>query len=163
MESLKGDGLIEEPEGSTEIEEVSSGEVDNVETKMENAGEVDGGSNVGIGTEEIVKELKKVKKQNFVTHCLLSAMIMLILAWQVSEVSLIWKLKDGLSHPFRSFGGVFSRIVKPGPDTNGQDAEKQFSAAKQRLTEAAAALPSVIIPEIPLWDLPDLVLDGEHQ
>ncbi|KAE8023706.1 hypothetical protein FH972_009377 [Carpinus fangiana] len=162
LESLKGDGLIEEPEGSTEIEEVSSGEVDNVETKVENADEVDGGSSVGIGTEEIVKELKKVKKQNFVTHCLLSVMIVLTLAWQVSEVSLIWKIKNGLTRPFRSFGGMFSWILK-GPDADGQDAEKQFSVAKQRLTKAAASLPSVIIPEIPLGDLPDLVLDGEHQ
>lgn len=160
LESLKGDGALKEPEASlTEIEEVSSAEVDNVETKMENAGEVDGGSSV----EEIVKELKEVKRQNFVTHCLLSALIVLTVAWQVSEVSLIWKLKNGFSRPFRSFGSAFSWILK-GPDANGtQDAEKQFAAAKQRLTEAAASLPSVVIPEIPLMDFPDLVLEGENQ
>jgi hypothetical protein len=159
LESLKEDVALKEPEASlTEIEEVSSAEVDNVETKMENAGEVDGGSSV----EEVVKELKEVKRQNFVTHCLLSALIVLTVAWQVSQVSLIWKLKDGFSHPFRSFGSAFSWILKR-PDANGtQDAEKQFAAAKQRLTEAAASLPSVVIPEIPLVDLPDLVLEGEN-
>lgn len=159
---MKGDGPVEEPEASTdEIEELSSAEVDDVETKMESAGEDEGGSSVEIGTEEIVKELRELKKQNFVTQCLLSVMIVLTVVWQVSEVSLILKVKEGLSNPLKSFGGVFSWMLK-GPDTNGQDAEKQFSAAKQRLTEAAAALPSVIT-ETPLLDLPDWVLEGENQ
>ncbi|GKF37957.1 hypothetical protein Tco_0114715, partial [Tanacetum coccineum] len=43
---------------------------------------------------KIVKELKELKRQNFITQCLLSAMIVLTVTWQISEVSIILKLKD---------------------------------------------------------------------
>ncbi|KAF5773687.1 hypothetical protein HanXRQr2_Chr13g0591331 [Helianthus annuus] len=36
--------------------------------------------------EKILKELKKVRRQNVVTHCLLSVMILLTVTWQISEV-----------------------------------------------------------------------------
>ncbi|GJU87618.1 hypothetical protein Tco_1295164, partial [Tanacetum coccineum] len=49
---------------------------------------------------KIVKELKELKRQNFITQCLLSAMIVLTVTWQISEVSIILKLKDGVTHPF---------------------------------------------------------------
>lgn len=144
LESLKGDGAIKEAEASTEIEEVSSAAVGNVERKND-------------GTEEIVKELKKLKKQNFVTHCLLSVMIVLTVAWQLSEVSLILKVRDGLKHPFRSFGGLLGAMLK-GPDTNGQDAEKQSS---KQLIEGPT-LPSINIPELPHVEFLDLGLNGDN-
>lgn len=49
-----------------------------------------------------------------------------------------------------------------GAGSNVQDAEKQFSAAKQNLIEGVASLPSVKIPEIPHVDLLDLGLNGEN-
>ncbi|MCD9559624.1 hypothetical protein HAX54_017691 [Datura stramonium] len=39
----------------------------------------------GEKEEKVVKELKKIQKQNFITQCLLSAMIVLTLTWQLSE------------------------------------------------------------------------------
>ena len=100
LESLKGDGTIKEPEASTEasteIDEVSPTAVCNVDNKMENAGQLNGGSNETES--EIVKELKKVKRQNFVTHCLLSVLIVLTAAWQVSEVKLILKVRSERAH-----------------------------------------------------------------
>ncbi|KAK1434502.1 hypothetical protein QVD17_00245 [Tagetes erecta] len=69
--------------------------------------------------ERIVKEIKKVRRQNMITHCLVSVMILLTLAWQISEVSIILKLKNGVTHPFRSLGTMLKRIVvKPKQDHN---------------------------------------------
>lgn len=151
MESLKGDNAVKEPEALTEVEEENySAAAGNVDVNMGNAGQMDGGG-IEIRAEEIVKELKKVKRQNFVTHCLLSVMIALTVAWQLSEVSLILQVKEGLSNPFRSVGSLLSGMLK-GPASNGQDIEKQSSPAKK--------LPPLKIPEIPHVDLPDVGLNG---
>uniref|UniRef100_A0A7N0RBV8 Uncharacterized protein n=1 Tax=Kalanchoe fedtschenkoi TaxID=63787 RepID=A0A7N0RBV8_KALFE len=63
-------------------------------------------------TDRILKEIQNLKRQNLITHCLLGAMIVLTLGWQLSEVSLILALKDGLTHPFRTIGKTVSRMVK---------------------------------------------------
>ncbi|KAL0004609.1 hypothetical protein SO802_012170 [Lithocarpus litseifolius] len=158
LESLKGDSTIKEPEASTEVDEVSPTAVCNVDNKMENAGQLNGGSNETES--EIVKELKKVKRQNFVTHCLLSVLIVLTAAWQVSEVKLILKVKEGFSHPFQSFGSLLTGMLK-GPNKNGEDAEKKSSHAEQPIE--APPLPAIKIPELPHVDLPDLGLNGEYK
>ncbi|XP_019180491.1 PREDICTED: uncharacterized protein LOC109175639 [Ipomoea nil] len=62
--------------------------------------------------DRVIKELKKIQRQNFLTHCLVSAMIVLTVTWQLSEMSLILKLKDGLNHPFRSLRGFVAGIFK---------------------------------------------------
>lgn len=154
MESLKGDGAaLKELEAPTEVEEISSAaHGHDVDVRMENAGEIDVGG-TEIRAEEIVKELKEVKRQNFVTQCLVSVMIVLTVAWQVSEVSLVLKVKNGLSHPFRSFRSILVGMLK-GPDKNGQDAENQSSPAKPLLVD---------IPEVPFVDLGSLSLDGEKK
>ncbi|KAJ8759087.1 hypothetical protein K2173_003325 [Erythroxylum novogranatense] len=139
LESLKGDASSENPKSKTAESLVGS------ELKEdEKAGRLDGG-------EEIVKELRKLKRQNTVTHCLLSVMIVLTVVWQVSEVSLILKVKDGLSHPFKSFGSLLSGLVK-NPVTSIQEAEKQNSSSTQQSPEAAY-LPALNMPEIPHVDL----------
>ncbi|XP_047159405.1 uncharacterized protein LOC124829870 [Vigna umbellata] len=119
---LKGEEINEEFEDSRSSEPVAS-----VTEATEN--------------DEIMKELKKVKRQNFVTHCLLSVMIVLTVVWQVSEVSLILQLKDGLSHPFRSFGNMLKGMVKV-PRVKGQDADDD-----EQLLESSS-LPSMIIPDM---------------
>ncbi|KAG6653890.1 hypothetical protein I3843_05G098200 [Carya illinoinensis] len=158
LESLEGDNALKESEALSEVEEENpSPAVGIVDVNMGNARQVDRGG-VEIGAEEIVKELKKVKRQNFVTHCLLSAMIVLTVAWQLSEVTLIWKVKKGLSNPFRSVGSLLAGMLK-GPATNGQDTEKLSSLTKE-LPSEAPSLPLLKIPEIPHMDLPDLGLNG---
>ncbi|XP_027903557.1 uncharacterized protein LOC114163442 isoform X2 [Vigna unguiculata] len=79
-------------------------------------GEDEGG---GSENDEIMKELKKV-----------------------SEVSLILQLKDGLSHPFRSFGNILKGMVKV-PDVKGQDADD-----REELLESSSSLPSMVIPDM---------------
>ncbi|KAL1187611.1 hypothetical protein V5N11_031602 [Cardamine amara subsp. amara] len=61
---------------------------------------------------EIAKDIKNVKRQNTITHVLLSAVIFLTLAWQVSEYSMILMMKDRISHPIRSIGGMLNGIFK---------------------------------------------------
>lgn len=82
----------------------------------------------GMDNEEIVQELKKVKKQNFVTHCLLVAMIVLTITWQISEVSLLLWLKNGVTHPVRSFGSLVKGMLIP----NGRNKERQQSFTKDK-------------------------------
>ncbi|KAF8075627.1 hypothetical protein N665_1075s0006 [Sinapis alba] len=62
--------------------------------------------------EEIAKDIKEVKRQNKVTHVLLSALIILTLTWQLSEYSMIYMMKDRLTHPIRSIGGMLSGVFK---------------------------------------------------
>lgn len=62
--------------------------------------------------EEIAKDMDKVKKQNKVTHILLSALIILTLTWQLSEYSMIFMLKDRISHPVRSITGMLNGMFK---------------------------------------------------
>lgn len=157
MESLKEDGAIKQPKSSVEPNELHSPAVGEMEVKSMARNEVDAGS-AEIGTEEIIKELKKVERQNSITHWLLSIMIVLILGWQLSEFSFILKVKEGLNHPFRSFGNLVIGMLK-GPDNNGQDAEKQSSLTKKPQIETPP-LP-LRIPELPHVDLPVLGLNGE--
>uniref|UniRef100_A0A1J3H3R8 Uncharacterized protein n=1 Tax=Noccaea caerulescens TaxID=107243 RepID=A0A1J3H3R8_NOCCA len=75
-------------------------------------GKREGQTHLEESIEEIAKDIKKVKKQNTITHILLSALIILTLTWQLSEYSMIYMMKDRLSHPIRSIGGMFSGIFK---------------------------------------------------
>ncbi|KAE8649098.1 hypothetical protein Csa_015237 [Cucumis sativus] len=109
----------------------------NLEAERENNVER---SEMKLKTEEIVKELKEVKKQNFITHCLVSAMIILTVAWQISEVSFILKLRDGLlSNPFKSLATILKR--------------KTTSAIQHQIE--ATELPHLNIPALPHVTLPD--------
>ncbi|KAL8227453.1 hypothetical protein R6Q57_015037 [Mikania cordata] len=68
----------------------------------------------------ILKELKKVRKQNVITHCLLSVIIILTLGWQISAVSVILKLKDGVTHPFRTMFKALKTKNQPQPQPQPQ-------------------------------------------
>ncbi|KAJ6961828.1 hypothetical protein NC652_000704 [Populus alba x Populus x berolinensis] len=126
-ESLKGDDAkLVQSELSSATEDVNSPAVGEAVSKHGEEGPAYGGSRENAAAEEIVRELRKVRRQNFVTHCLLSVMIVLTVAWQVSEVSLILKVKDGLRHPFKSFGSMLTGMLKD-PRANDQDSEKQLS------------------------------------
>lgn len=146
METLKKDGKVEQSEPLGDPGELSSPAVGEAENEIAN--EVMDGAIDDSEREEIVRELRKVKRQNFVTHCLLSVMIVLTFAWQLSEVSLILKVKDGLSHPFRSFGGMLAGMLKKGRGpiaiANDQNGQLQLEATP---------LPPLKIPELPNLDL----------
>ncbi|KAL3511452.1 hypothetical protein ACH5RR_030853 [Cinchona calisaya] len=149
LDPLKEDGSLEElkPEGGEKSSETANEASD---------------SSSEIGGEEIMEELKKVKKQNFITHCLLSTMIVLTVAWQLSEVSLILKLKEGLSNPFKFLGGLITGMLK-GPRITGQEVEKLASSAKDKPLLAASSLPGLKIPKLPLVELPVFDFDSEEE
>ncbi|XP_061959802.1 uncharacterized protein LOC133680817 isoform X1 [Populus nigra] len=127
LESLKGDDAkLVQSELSSATEDVNSPAIGEAVSKHGEEGPAYGGSRENAAAEEIVKELRKVRRQNFVTHCLLSMMIVLTVAWQVSEVSLILKVKDGMRHPFKSFGSMLTGMLKD-PRAHDQDSEKQQS------------------------------------
>lgn len=145
--------MLKQPGGKTGQEEANSSATGEVETRDENAGHL-GGDGAVISREEIVNELRNVKRQNFITHCLLSVMIVLTAAWQLSEVKLILKVKDGLNHPFRSVGSVLTGMFKR-PGNIAQDAEENHQ------TEAHQRTP-LNIPELPHVILPELSMNGER-
>lgn len=123
------------------------------------------GVNTEYGREDIIKELRRVKRQNFITHCLLSVMIVLTVAWQVSEVSLILKVKgkvkDGMSHPFRIFGSMITGMLK-GSNGNGKEGERQSSSTKQNIV-VPSAYPGLKIPELPQMELSFLDFDVDQE
>ncbi|OVA17480.1 hypothetical protein BVC80_1837g303 [Macleaya cordata] len=124
-----------------------------------------------MGTEEIVKELRKLKRQNTVTHWLLSVMIFLTVAWQLSEVSLILTVKDTLRNPFKSVGDLIKGAIngsgaKIGERNNNEiDCAAAAAAAKSSLSNCCSqletpSLPPLKIPDFPRMDLPVLGLNN---
>ncbi|KAH9618255.1 hypothetical protein KSS87_015543 [Heliosperma pusillum] len=111
LEALKIDGVIDPIEPVSESKEVSSCKSAEMERKGKDETETPE-SKIASESEDVVKELKKLEKQNRVTHWLLSALIVLTVAWQLSEVSLLLKLKQGVTQPFKSFGNFFKEVVK---------------------------------------------------
>ncbi|KAF8040912.1 hypothetical protein BT93_B2975 [Corymbia citriodora subsp. variegata] len=164
VESLKASRAIKKPESSADtgaavddVDEAKS--YATIEAVELEAKEGHGGDETEATSEEIVRELKKVKRQNTVTHWLLSAMIALTVVWQLSEVSLVLKVRDGLSHPFRYFGGAMTGFFK-GPATKGRDdADKD---ANQRQNETIG-IPPLKMPELPHFEVPDLIPNGGNQ
>ncbi|KAF6161488.1 hypothetical protein GIB67_009367 [Kingdonia uniflora] len=100
------------------------------------------------GIEDVLKELKKVKKQNSITHLLLSIMIVLTTTWQISEVSLILILKNKFTNPFKSFGDMVSGAIK--------------GSGANALLDKHDHTPSLQIPEIPHIDLCLDVVGGKN-
>ncbi|XP_004239226.1 uncharacterized protein [Solanum lycopersicum] len=110
--------------------------------------------------DKVVKELRKIQKQNFITQCLLSAMILLTLTWQLSEVSIILKMKDGLNHPFRSITSMLTGWMKrPPPLLNGPDDHLNNSEKHQ---VEAMSLPKLKVPELPHMELPSFDFINEE-
>jgi hypothetical protein len=117
--------------------------------EKENEAVDDGGGkgSEAVDDEEIIKEVKKVKKQNFVSHGLLSAMIVLTVAWQLSEVSLVWKVKEGINHPFRSFGNMVKDTMKDVKE-KVSDFKGKDDADDKENNESTSLTPSIMIPDI---------------
>ncbi|KAL6545402.1 hypothetical protein OROGR_009276 [Orobanche gracilis] len=146
LESMEKEKLNNIAEEITEEEE--EGEEDTTTQRIENC-----------SNEEIMKELKTVKRQNRITHWLVSGMMVLTLAWQLSEVSLILKIKDGFSNPLKSvFGivrGFFNNRNSPRCQRrrlvdNGNVSTKQVVSEKEtRVIGPAASLPGLKIPDLP--------------
>ncbi|KAL9165991.1 hypothetical protein ABFS82_05G001000 [Erythranthe guttata] len=94
--------------------------------------------------EEIMKELKNIKRQNSITHCLLTTLIVLTLAWQFSEVSLILKIKNGLSNPFKAVGGIVKGLwqTRSGMMKRASDLQKQVTE------QASLKIPQLELPGV---------------
>uniref|UniRef100_A0A5B7CAB8 Transmembrane protein n=1 Tax=Davidia involucrata TaxID=16924 RepID=A0A5B7CAB8_DAVIN len=163
LETLKGDSELQQPESSADPKEIPSPAIGKVEMESETKNKVDGAT-TEVGRDEIVKELRKVKRQNFITHCLLSAMIVLTVVWQLSEVALILKVKNGMSHPFRSFGSMLTGIFKGPEGVNGQNGETESSTKQkqQQQQSESHSPPPLKIPELPHVDLSDLGLNWDE-
>ncbi|XP_030542120.1 uncharacterized protein LOC115749436 [Rhodamnia argentea] len=162
VESLKASRAIKKPEASADtgvaVNEVKAKSDATVGAAEPEAEEGKGGGQMEATPEEIVRELRKVKRQNTVTHWLLSAMIVLTLAWQLSEVSLILKVREGLSHPFRSIGSTITDFFK-GPAVKGRDDMDKDADRRQSET---IGIPPLQMPEVPHFDVPDLIPNGEN-
>lgn len=70
------------------------------------------GGNQDAGIEDIARELKSIKKQNLISHCLLAVMIVVTAAWQMSEVSLLLSVKEKLCNPLKFVGSLFQNPIK---------------------------------------------------
>lgn len=192
MESLRGNETHKQSGGVTEQEAVTSpAAVGESHPKGVGGSQLDNGG-AKIDRDEIANELRKLKRQNLITHCLLSVMIVLTVVWQLSEVKLILYLKDGLSHPFRSAGSMLMRFLGWRSRNNGQDGnviesplkilelphvdlsefrlngEKALNHQRSVWHDAKNCLievtpfPSLKLPELPHVDLLEVVVNGEE-
>ncbi|XP_026382284.1 uncharacterized protein LOC113277384 [Papaver somniferum] len=147
--------------------------VDSKETVCSTLGNVEVEEKNEKGMEEIVKELKKVQKQNSITHCLLSVMILLTVAWQLSEVSLILTVKNKFTNPFKSvgnlikgaiagggIGGVRERIVE-GKSSRENDSKSIVSDFCSQIEPPP--LPELRIPDLVNMDFPGLGSNGGNE
>ncbi|GAA0164620.1 hypothetical protein LIER_20213 [Lithospermum erythrorhizon] len=133
-DSLKHNDMVEqldEPANSGKLHPLKSSQQN--ETANEVASSDD---EIMTDNKEILKELREIKKQNKRTHWLLSTMIVLTLTWQLSEVSLLFKLKEGITNPFKTIGNVFTEIISKRRkalnghgEQNGTAEEKQDSSS----------------------------------
>lgn len=105
-------------------------------------------------TEEITKEVRNIKRQNLITHCLVSTMILLTVAWQISEVSLLLKVKSGLRNPFNFFGGILKGIILKGARSQG-DGEQSSAKQKPDSNPPLIKLPDLHLPDLPIFDSSD--------
>ncbi|OMO60507.1 hypothetical protein CCACVL1_24081 [Corchorus capsularis] len=150
LETLKGDSELKQ--ASNLLEEVSSPtpRVDKRNAESENGNKVE-------SMEEIMKEIKAVKKQNTITHCLLSVMIVVTLTWQLSEGFLFLKVKNGFANPFRTIGNFVSGMLRFNIQ---QDADNNFTSTPNHNSNHFLD-PAVKLPEIPRLELPLLGSNGD--
>lgn len=94
-----------------------------------------------VRIDEVVKEIKGVKRQNMITHCLLSVLIIATAFWQLSEVSILLAVKEKLSNPVKAIGDLFKGVLK------GQN--------NKLLTE-----PPPMPPQLPHVNIPALSLNN---
>ncbi|XP_043724988.1 uncharacterized protein LOC122671684 [Telopea speciosissima] len=122
LETLKGDVTIESSKPASEMDVLSA--VSEEDSKDENVGGPKDGSTEMV-QEAILKELRKVKRQNSITHWLLSIMIFVTVAWQLSEVSLIMNVKNKMRHPFGTVGNAIKGMLGGrGKDENDEPTNK---------------------------------------
>lgn len=144
LESLKGDGVSKPCEPSNEV---PSCNVSELETESKDETEA---SPSDTGEDVVVKELKKLERQNRITHWLLSALIVITVAWQLSEVSLLLKLKHGLTHPFKSVGSILSGMLKR--PVNGLVEADKHSSTKDNETDNPLKLPKMDLSSLMMND-----------
>lgn len=134
-----------------------------VDEKLESpqtSGEVEEGETVnkvctcscGIDGHELKKQLTKLRRQNFITHCLLSLGILITVGWQISIVSLLYRVKDGVSHPFKSLGGIIGGLLFKGPANNIKikDGERHSPIILEHPIIQPSTLPGLKIPHMEL-------------
>ncbi|ERN09860.1 hypothetical protein AMTR_s00013p00083550 [Amborella trichopoda] len=96
---------------------------------------------------EVLAELKIVKRQNSITHWLLSIMIVGSVIWRLSEVSLFLTVKDKLSNPLKSVGNLITSSFR--------GAVREVEIATE-----SPPLPNIQMPPLPHLDLQSLHFDG---
>lgn len=98
---------------------------------------------------EIIKELNNIKRQNTITHYLLTASILVTLAWQLSEISLIFKIRQGLNNPLKSIGGAIKGLFTSRSSQENDDNQ-----------DSSQIIPPTYLPGLKIPDLPNLDLPG---
>lgn len=151
LERSKEDGIEDyqrpsEEKGSMNCSDKKSDEVGTTAAKDEGA--------AGVTAEEVVEELRKVRRQNTITHVLLSVLIVVTAVWQLSEFSFLLEIKNKVQHPFRAIGGMIFSAMGGNPDRSSQD--KSSTRVIPPMDGHPQPLPTFKMPELPHVELNSL-------
>lgn len=95
----------------------------------------------------IAEEMRAVRRQNLVTHRLLSALIVMSAVWQLKEVSLLLMAREKLRHPLKAIVDAVKGLV-----------QRRGRRRLQKQIETNG-LPPIPVPDLARVDLPPLALD----
>ncbi|CAA7396280.1 unnamed protein product [Spirodela intermedia] len=110
--------------------------------------------------DDLASELRKLRRQNTITHCLLSAMIVVTAAWQLSAASLLLSLKSGLTNPFKTAVSLIGSVLKGGGGGDLQELQRLSSNSNHQQLEGPSSAPQLSLPELPAISLPSLAGDS---
>ncbi|XP_057811186.1 uncharacterized protein LOC131025430 [Salvia miltiorrhiza] len=136
--------MEEEESNSTKLSSIGSKPLSEVESSSEEEDRhARDDDDEETSNKEIIKELKNIQRQNTITHYLLTVSILVTVAWQLSEFSLILRIKQGFNNPLKSIGGAIKALL----NTSTQDNEQ-----KQTQVMPPTYLPGLKIPDFPGFD-----------
>ncbi|KAI0524888.1 hypothetical protein KFK09_004278 [Dendrobium nobile] len=105
------------------------------------------GANQEASIEKIARELRSIKIQNRISHCLLAVMIIITAAWQMSEVSLLLSVRDKLCNPLKIVGNLLRNSIK-------------WREKKSEIEETT--WPLIAVPQVPDIDLAFLPFNNNN-
>jgi len=103
-----------------------------------------------VKNEEVMEEIRKVKKQNKLTHLMLGIILASNVIWRLSELAMALLIRKQISNPLKLIGNF---INFKGPVTQNHGNSHNLRASLQSRIEAPA-IPHFEAPQLPHIEMP---------